>query len=1096
MGEHIAGLSSRLVHILSLLSCQLSPHQSQQRLVPVLLCQQRSLIYCPPYPSLSNKNLDLVGATYPAQAASCFTMEKAVPIGDITVDADSLSVGVSYTVKASCVRSPTNFASAAEWLQLNDHPHALPNHEFAITARSTNTDGHKGQLVLSLSSGDIARVSERMCEYFKSDPLQLRAAANSPNLADPLSLKYAKQALQRIFDAGMDEYEENRALLGSVEKEIEKMDADQRTLQKDFQNAYKALFLLASPGRGGFADNFDKVRDGFFTLRRRHPTWFTPFQPMLVLYWYSMCPPDQLKLLKDAAAVDPLCAYVLVMTRVRFAITSDRGDQPANSLCVIAEVFPKDICVRAFIDALDKEHMACALDFSPVALGLANALTCLFRGGAQIEAGIDYLELCKRHAPGLALPYRWLAIASALSGGWADSEKLLERAARGLDLRTLESAWANDVIIHLITLETTGAASPPAEQDDPLRRLVKCMAGQSVDAAMAQSMLLICDCALDPARGRCESQLPLVLLFIRWLHPHVFASSPDWERWLPVCEAASKLLCRAAALCFIASEQVDERPLDAWVKDHFERVLNGDKVTFVVDFSEVTFGLPPPPPPHFELDGPTLELTDTSFWSVSTHLTKALHSLITGLMIAGAAQSQGENLGLHLIEQLPDEASVSNAILKNTNRHGNWGAAHALFVIAKYERLRPEERRYELSSSLLAWSKFSVFATHAKPLLSFPEVDQLWLLQLVEVYLPSAVANELEETEKRVCARGKEILLLFEDSRCFFDMYLLDLRDALLAHHWLQKRAADDAAVDAIYRSILAEDQPSLWSLFRVARHLFCWRAQEELAAWGSRLSRSPFAGTWALYSRSAGKVKACDLHGSPAARRGMSLLLECFITLQKGIAAKNAVIEISEAAGGKFSSPQRLPLHKWRHIVSTNAPKSYPDWTKLSVKDQQGLTSLVGSKNEHERGVTQLKTAYEKLQTACRGAPVLASVLLTIARYKREKSRSKHSLFTGSADRAKNVFRLLLEVGLERIMRDVIEAAGSEHWLLQADVDNFALKEFKERLQEFGFGTEAGCHGPEEHKKNGPLHPHYNAPAVFKDEAGKMHAENTHIYA
>ncbi len=274
---------------------------------------------------------------------------------------------------------------------------------------------------------------------------------------------------------------------------------------------------------------------------------------------------------------------------------------------------------------------------------------------------------------------------------------------------------------------------------------------------------------------------------------------------------------------------------------------------------------------------------------------------------------------------------------------------------------------------------------------------------------------------------------------------------------------------------------------------LYGWRPKETLAAWGTRLQVETIVGpgaaeiNYTLWTDDTARERAAC---SPRIRSALARFLSYFLTVQKQIVDKNATIKNDEM-NGKFSSALKSGV--WSQIVNQNKPEKHPSWSKFSDADKKTLEGLVTNKREHNENVTALRKFQMKMQA---DPTQLAACLLTITRLTRATSKSKHSVFASSADQAERVFRILLEVGLERCMRSAIQDAGPSSWLLTSEsASNVALSNFFSLLERLEFSTL--FHGPETHYKNGPMHEHFNAAAILQSlGSGKQPTnENTHIF-
>lgn len=112
-----------------------------------------------------------------------------------------------------------------------------------------------------------------------------------------------------------------------------------------------------------------------------------------------------------------------------------------------------------------------------------------------------------------------------------------------------------------------------------------------------------------------------------------------------------------------------------------------------------------------------------------------------------------------------------------------------------------------------------------------------------------------------------------------------------------------------------------------------------------------------------------------------------------------------------------------------------------------------------------------------------LTAELIDITEHGRwEKS---HSVYVEKDEEARNIFRIILEVTVEQILRDLLVNASMERWKV---TDTDFTKNLVEQLQNL-IGT---FHGPEKHVgTKGPLQEHYNA----STSTSRLTLVNTYIF-
>ncbi|MBA3239134.1 MAG: hypothetical protein H0T62_12405 [Parachlamydiaceae bacterium] len=111
-----------------------------------------------------------------------------------------------------------------------------------------------------------------------------------------------------------------------------------------------------------------------------------------------------------------------------------------------------------------------------------------------------------------------------------------------------------------------------------------------------------------------------------------------------------------------------------------------------------------------------------------------------------------------------------------------------------------------------------------------------------------------------------------------------------------------------------------------------------------------------------------------------------------------------------------------------------------------------------------------------------MAIVLLINAEFARKEAH--HSVLMENEAQARRLYQLLLEISIERIVRNALITRGLQSWVNFSNIYDILLIPLNALVGTF--------HGPEIHLSgNGPLHEHYNAGIV----TSKLRSQNVHIY-
>ncbi len=967
------------------------------------------------------------------------------------------------------------------------HEDTLPSGFFHLK-KGTVVAVHGDSIEIAIKRKDAEQINLKICEYLADDPASLYHFAKTASLPKAQAVHFQSQALAQIIESAEEESkkalgERDNQKYSQILDKIELLRQTKTDLQKDLneikkpinrtvQEYFKKSFFLSY--LGGSQEEIDEFFALLDTLKEVNHDSLIPYYPVLTMLAHRIEKATLKRLLQEARQRDCYLTYAVVLGYARAALTFKdkllwQDYQPHTVIEVLREVYPEDLTLPVYLEILKSQSEGAFSDFSTVAPYLQRALEALALG--NISCAIEQIVKGTPLLCGFSNLHRYLAIAWSCHGEFDKAKQIVKRASQLPNVHVQNVTQSVTEIICMISnAAMTKKLAKPEKSSDPAHDLLTDF------VEMCQSQPLSLDLAtqfVERAASLLHSdleQLPLVYFGIQNLTARISVGARDKfeEVYRPLFIALGECISILLYICY------DLGNLDPWIAEISEKKEKGDQVSFLIKAPSIQFGLLSAHKkeiPFFEfLD--SLHLTRKSARALATCITKEVYGLWLGLMTSHLMPSIGSE-----DVPLPDDPLIFTGILQSGLINGVKGMEASFLKSAahlnKYLAIQPDARPYLIDPQSLEWAKFCVFT-----------INQT--VNLVEnSFYPENFAlpktQELFKAYKTLIASASSGSLMVQNA----------VRDAYLADHVLKNRSS--------LQTLVLSETHNLYSLHKIAQTLFGWHHQETFKEWGIRLKNAELFGPGASDLNLMESMTPNDslssepdtltLEGNLPAkeREALRALLQFWIRFYKKTEEHNDFIRqgFDEDTGDAVKDWSKdILLEKWLSIVAHNEPKEYPGFLKLPKKEQTALIEMVKNKHSHHQEVQKLKKLCQRSGHLSSDDFVVSMAIVMLINAEFERNTTHHSVFMENEAQARQLYQLLLEISIERTVRNALIPAGMQGWVNFSKIQDTLLTPLNTLLGAF--------HGPETHiSGNGPIQIHYNAGIV----TSKLKPQNIHIY-
>ena len=1016
-----------------------------------------------------------------------------------------------------CVKANTNRKVASvvsDYLFRGLHEDAYPERMFVAShCKVVNVDPITQEIEFRMTEEDSQRLHLRLSEYFADDPAMLLKMTDQYQIPKANAAHLRSHALAQLIESVEEEIQKVttqqdkswasnkeidtekipklKEVEESLKKRVEKSKEEEREFQKKWVRTVKQYYEKSCRL---FIYNVDKNEikefyDLFYALRELNPSSLIPFYPILTVL-SSEFEEESLKAhLLEAKLCDAYHTYALTVQFMRLAVTYNqtlffRRYKADSVLKVLREVYPDDLMIPLLIESIPSESQV-SPKFQKIALSLEKALNDLASNDSR--SAIKQLVMTSSALMGYSLLQRYLALAYSLAKGF-NTQKIMKRLSFLPDIHEnkVPSSLLQNIEKMLSTMTQVGntqkTETTKSEFEPLLNAFIEMAEKYPLDINFAKVFIEV---SADVLKSNMD-HLPFVFFGIQNLASRLVIKPNEFDTiYRPLHNALYELMTIVVSVCF----DIDD--LDPWISEHYEKKVEKDAFFFVVSFPGINFGnhsSPEKKRPTFKfLDN--LRLTKESINSLATSVTKQVYSMILGLM---TSHLMPDYLVQYPIVLLPHDQTIFTEFLqhglmieKETNYTRTEKFDSAVGYLKEYLDIREADRPYLVNKAILDWSKFCVFARTSTTFLS-NQMEK----EILDTYYPRDLSeekfrNDLEEVNKR-----KNFLTDKKDK----SVVALAYRDVFLANHHLEMKSAN--------MTVHIKKDDSIYELFSASRQLFGWRYGESFTEWGNRLKNAEEFGAAAAdfnmmehvnLNLSLSKPPVVSGNFDKKGREVLRLFLQFWIEFHEKTKEKNDFI----GSGGDEEDPknerhenkwdQGLDNKNWTSIIQKNKPETYPNFKNLAKDKQDDLRKIVGNKYEHDVQIKDLKKHCIKpgyIQNSDEFINILTTTLIANVEYDRKEAY--HSIFVENEAQACRIYKILLEISLERMVRSSLIMGGADCWM---ETDTTKIKEMLLPKLNHLIGA---FHGPETHPSgNGPLQIHYNAKIVTTN----LSLVNVHIY-
>lgn len=979
-------------------------------------------------------------------------------------------------------------------------------------------------LLKNMPPSESRRMVAEMYRQTASFPAMRLNAKKLLGLFDHITQKSQTESLERIveslnkdridlenqitkaFQAGqsadglIEESTRLQAQTNSFQEHVKKSKAKEQTLEDEWKAELKGFYKLCNLFNAILktADNnamsptircqsiwHEKVFTALEKLVQKKPYSIDPYIPLLTTCSFAFPPKALDTIFAEAKNCDKHMTYAFTLYYVETLLgllpKSDRSlcHRPSHTLTALHKAYPMDLYAKALLDAVLAGKNQFSVNYSEAGKQIENAFRNIL--GQNVELCLALLAKTKQHLVGLKNIDRYLAFIFAFDRKPERAEEFLQRTKilaenKGRFLlhspyntRKLSKVYNPTVLELNKRLRSTnkklvfpkGPTLSKIAEDPIVRAFIDLTAAKDEDRYAKLRELL--DQAVANLSNN-PDDIHLIYLAVKWIQSNIQISAYNQNEILNSClEELSRLASCSAAYAF-SFENVDP-----WLEAHFENTSEDpEHIEYCVSFDGVLFtSVFCEDEPEIKFYG--LELTSASVKAISTKLTKEIWNLMTSFFAAHCLPlSVAEDLKSDCLPESPAifTTCLTAGIPFSLQPHGS---SEPLFELTRrYLKLYEEKKPYPLNEDIIKQAQLAIFSASLCS------------------YNVSAEKVEADEI-KNLTSQSKQFL---KGLKVQYDNKRLQvcLRDALLA----QKRVTSRELGKTVSIEI-PPDKVGVYEAIERFQTRWGWQKRESLEEWGKRLDLENKRGPLAADYQQLNKRYVLFLDETED-ETGVSFpinsdknlklykdLLRFWRLFIQGTIEKNKFI--SEGFDDDCQNRDNFPnsadisIENWKYIITESNPKVFPNYQSLSEPQKKILDETISAKHFHTTHICQLSKSCTKPGWLSDDSYTIIMTAILSLVTEQDRKQIYHSIFVEQKELATNIYQILLEFSLERLVRASVIKNG-----LHA----------RDELISYLEPLKGAFHGPESHfAGNGPLETHYNA-GIYTYGPELI---NTHIY-
>lgn len=909
--------------------------------------------------------------------------------------------------------------------EFSENPTLVLGAERALQLSST----HEAHVIHDVAMGKIHNDLKGDIEVLEADP----RAKTSPRRAEELG------ELQAL----------SHELLGEIETLTSDTKNITRALQAKCSNFWKNLpKLLFAPDetrQENFWAEFEELKD-------LNPISITPYLPFLTFFGVCLESSSLKEIFMQAKTVSPhiTYAYFIIYLQSYKHLTILRPDDQeiGRIIKVMREVYPQDVILAALEESKQNGIPTLNIETAKINFALKISLELILKGDYQ--QAIRILAQNKPLLPGFSILHEFLALAHALNGNKQKAVRLLKRFQK-LPKISKDGIVNSEVIMKSflqflsISFSTNlnnapSVTHPKSKSADVIEKIINMISSPRKGSQFILAAKSFLDASSDFLVNNQERSYHVLFIFVglKWLAEHVPVYLDEDEL---------KNLFESFFICRLAD-----------AKTHDNSDVNSGQVDFG-DYLKLFFN-----PLSHETPEIHFGLTEIDEASIAP-LNFALFSLQKRFLMAQVHRNLPKSCIVDKNRNLPNDIGVLRIFIAegiNAMKNPSEDSRRAFEVAEEFymKTITSLDPSLKIERTFLEWAKIGLYTYGSNCNLS--EDVSLKLKGLSERY--------------QILCKSFSVERSIEENT-------ISLRDAIVASNRLSKESME-----------FDEGEFSWFTLYEYAEHLFGWRKNEAFYTWGERLkvaaAHPAFLPDYQTLNHeftfdSLPDASAIKIPFKKNARAFIRALLNFWVDFHHLTTEKNTFIQQGEDEEGSKESRldqivKSLDPEFLKKIVVENAPKLFPEFDSLTSQQQKQFSAMVNDKSAHCVEVRELSTLYNQQLTDSGDdqAIFVAALMLNAVSFSRQEAR--HSLYVESESTARLVYQILLQVSVERVVRQFLIAQEPDE-----DADYSHLIKDLEKLK-------GKFHGPETHiSGHGPLQPHYNAGVITQEGI----ILNTHIY-
>ncbi|MGR3972972.1 MAG: hypothetical protein QRY72_00085 [Candidatus Rhabdochlamydia sp.] len=861
----------------------------------------------------------------------------------------------------------------------------------------------------------------------------------------------------------------------TLQKRREKWDQDIKNFYIKTENLLQISRTLINQEAHQEAQRlYKECIDNFEQLRIDNPSSIKPYMPFF-LYLSPFIPQKDLMSLTNHS---PHTALIYAMAVIIYRLSVKKTDpQSINSLAILSflkEAFPDDIFIKALDKANEDKVDEGFIESTHIDCLLKMTVNRLIKGDKNsIEEAIRLLVNHKKYLIGFSNIYEYLALAHAFNGDLDKAEEIINKASNLPRLVNCSEINNDKTLMKIIsqplslmpgftaTAEDEDQKYAQEEDSDFIKYFIKLMISPS------QNKIINFIKLINKALGIRSVDLSIIYLTFTWIERSFLLGKNDKIKELDKCATQLAVM----SYCLIKDQ-------DAECFKYITQVIKDGKPYYKIAFYDV-FTIP-----LNDTDTPTINFNRMALDKNSINILadKLAIKFYDFLRVVIENEAHSNHLEMKNLDpkslRLPRSSSLFLKILYQGLKSNELDKQNAsITLLEKYYEIKP----YPISSNILEWIEFYIFYLgHRKNLINSPFKPFYYDQNKEKKNLIMKLNKKIYET------RAQKLIKIIDN------VFIIRNRQSKL----------DQFQNPQTKEYCIPGQSKNFYELLEFSFLLYGWRKNESFEKWRDRLEEGRFNFLLFPYLESQKKTNSEEETEEETFNFELKSKLQ-FLFLQKmeifwkyflnTTIKKNSYI----SKGGNeedlnqeknWIETKEMGLKKWLELVRSGKAEGYNNYKLLTSQEQTNLKEIIQSKHKHQIEFNNLKKEFSaKYGIIKNNTDDLATVLAAELILRAETKRSDISnIYADSEEVARNVYRILINVAIDRLTKQLIIEQGPDHWEIKKSHPIIQLLFTKLKSLEGAF------HGPEEHiLGKGPLESHYNA-AILDSNFNFI---NTHIY-